>query len=121
MINFYWYPKCSTCKKAKKWLDDHEINYQTIDMIEHVPTKFQLITWMDESNLPIRRYFNTSGQLYRASGLKDKLDNMSKEECAEVLSQDGMMIRRPILAVDDSVTFGFKEEAYRNLLGIDED
>lgn len=120
MINFYWYPKCSTCKKAKKWLDDHGVHYEAIDMIQNVPSERQLLTWMHESQLPRRRYFNTSGQLYRASGLKDKLDDMTLEECAAELAKDGMMIRRPILAVDDAVTFGFKEETYRELLGIEE-
>lgn len=117
MINFYWYPKCSTCRKAKKWLDDHHVEYETIDMIQHVPNEKQLLTWMHESELPRRRFFNTSGKLYRESGLKDRLDTMTEEECAKVLSEDGMMIRRPILVVDDAVTFGFKESVYEDLLG----
>ena len=119
MIKFYWYPKCSTCKKAKKWLDDHEVTYETINMIEDVPTKEELLTWMEESGLSRRRFFNTSGQLYRASGLKDRLDDMTEEECAEELAKDGMMIRRPILVNNDKVTFGFKEASFADVLGLD--
>lgn len=119
MVVFYWYPKCSTCRKAKKFLDEHGITYKEVNMIEHVPTKYQMTTWMDESHYPVRRYFNTSGQLYRASDLKDRLDTMSREEVVEALISDGMMIRRPILAVEDAVVFGFKEDQYKGLLNLE--
>lgn len=118
MTTFYWYPKCSTCRKAKQWLDEHNVQYETVNMIEDVPSKEELLHWMTTSSLSRRRFFNTSGQLYRASGLKNQLDDMTDEQCAEELAKDGMMIRRPILVCDDHVTFGFKEDAFSEVLGL---
>ncbi|CAM4021457.1 arsenate reductase family protein [Catellicoccus marimammalium] len=119
MNTFYWYPKCSTCRKAKKFLDEHNVSYEAIDMITNTPDKATILAWLERKDYPIRRYFNTSGQKYRASGLKEKLDEMSLEECAEVLSQDGMLLRRPILVTENGVAFGFKEDQYKEMLNLD--
>lgn len=116
MIKFYWYPKCSTCKKAKKWLDDHQVDYEAIDMITNIPSKEQLTTWMNESDLSHRRFFNTSGKLYRESGLKDKLDDMTIDEMTTELAKNGMMIRRPILDNGHDVTLGFKEADFERIV-----
>lgn len=116
MIQFYWYPKCSTCRKAKKWLDDHNVDYVAIDMIENIPSKEKLKKWMEESNLPSRRFFNTSGKLYRESGLKDRIDEMTIDEMVSELSKDGMMIRRPILYNGHEVTLGFKEDSFQKIV-----
>ena len=99
-ILFNEYPKCSTCKKAKKWLDDHEIRYDDRHIVENNPSK-------DE-----RKFFNTSGRLYRELGLKDKLDSMSEDEQLEVLASDGMLIKRPLVVGDDFVLSGFREKEW---------
>lgn len=115
MMNFYWYPKCSTCKKAKAWLDQEGVEYQIIDMIETPPTKEQLMAWMDLTELPVRRFFNTSGARYREQGLKNIVNDFSHEEAADRLKVDGMLIKRPILEKNgQEVVLGFKEEAYES-------
>lgn len=116
MTTFYWYPKCTTCKKAKSWLDEHNITYDTIDMIETPPTKETLEQWMSSSDLPIRRFFNTSGMKYREMGLKDKVGNFSMSEAAALLATDGMLIKRPILLVNNTILLGFKESDYETNL-----
>lgn len=117
MINFYWYPNCSTCKKAKIWLDENKIDYQTLDMVASPPSAEQLSTWMETSDLPIRRFFNTSGARYREQNLKETVNSFSIEEAAGRLTKDGMLIKRPILEVGNSpVILGFKEEAYADSL-----
>ena len=116
MIQFYWYPKCSTCRKAKKWLDEHQVEYGTIDMIQNIPSAEQLKKWLEESSLPVRRFFNTSGKLYRESGLKERIDEMTTDELAAELAKNGMMIRRPILDNGHEVTLGFKEEAFQHIV-----
>lgn len=117
MTTFYWYPKCTTCKKAKKWLDDHKIAYTTIDMIENPPSEKQLLGWMNASDLPLRRFFNSSGMKYREQGLKDKVDAFTPEEAAKLLATDGMLIKRPIIVTDaGQAFFGFKEEIYEENL-----
>ena len=95
-ILFNEYPKCSTCKKAKKWLDDHEIRYDDRHIVENNPSKDELKEWLAKSNKPVRKFFNTSGRLYRELGLKDKLDSMSEDEQLEILTSDGMLIKRPL-------------------------
>lgn len=111
-ILFNEYPKCSTCKKAKKWLDDHEIRYDDRHIVENNPSKDELKEWLAKSNKPVRKFFNTSGRLYRELGLKDKLDLMSEDEQLEVLASDGMLIKRPLVVGDDFVLSGFREKEW---------
>lgn len=115
-LTFYWYPKCSTCKKAKAWLDENKIDYQIIDMVQTPPSKELLEKWMTASTLPVRRFFNTSGIKYREQGLKDLVDGFSISEAANRLSKDGMLIKRPILVKGNQVVLGFKEEYYQKFL-----
>ncbi|CAM4263418.1 arsenate reductase family protein [Listeria booriae] len=112
MITFYWYPKCSTCKKAKQWLDDNKVDYNQIDMIETPPTKEELQQWWKNSGLGIRRFFNTSGIKYRELGLKDKVDQMTEDEAFTLLATDGKLIKRPIVTNGEKVTLGFKESEF---------
>ncbi|MDO4442976.1 MAG: arsenate reductase family protein [Slackia sp.] len=112
-VLFIEYPKCTTCKKAKKWLDDHGVEYVDRHIVEENPTAAELAAWHDKSGLPVRRFFNTSGMKYRELGMKAKLDaGMSDEECFETLATDGMLVKRPIAVGDDFVLVGFKEEAW---------
>ena len=104
---FIWYPKCSTCQKAKKWLDDNNIEYTLRDIVLETPTEEELSIWIKESGLDIKKFFNTSGMKYRELGLKDKLDNMSFDEKIKLLSSDGMLIKRPLI-VGDIIIPGFK-------------
>ena len=104
---FIWYPKCSTCQKAKKWLDDNNIEYTLRDIVLETPTEEELSIWIKESGLDIKKFFNTSGMKYRELGLKDKLDNMSFEDKIKLLSSDGMLIKRPLI-VGDKIIPGFK-------------
>ena len=114
MYTFYWYPKCSTCKKAKAWLDTHQIAYQTVDMVQETPT---IETWLTNTDLPMRRLFNTSGMKYRELGLKSQIDGFSIEEARELLSTDGMLIKRPLLVKEDQVvTVGYNEKTYEGAL-----
>ncbi|MBC1780164.1 arsenate reductase family protein [Listeria booriae] len=112
MTTFYWYPKCSTCKKAKQWLDDNKVDYNQIDMIETPPTKEELQQWWKNSGLGIRRFFNTSGIKYRELGLKDKVDQMTEDEAFTLLATDGKLIKRPIVTNGEKVTLGFKESEF---------
>ncbi|MBC1912539.1 arsenate reductase family protein [Listeria booriae] len=112
MITFYWYPKCSTCKKAKQWLDDNKVDYNQIDMIETPPTKEELQQWWKNSGLGIRRFFNTSGIKYRELGLKDKVNQMTEDEAFTLLATDGKLIKRPIVTNGEKVTLGFKESEF---------
>ncbi|MGC6768933.1 arsenate reductase family protein [Enterococcus sp. LJL51] len=117
MYTFFWYPKCSTCKKAKAWLDASGVDYEIVDMIETPPTKEQLLGWMEESPLPVRRFFNTSGGHYREQGLKEIVNDFSNEEAAERLSKDGMLNKRPIFVKDGHfITNGFKESEYEGAI-----
>ncbi|MBC6310592.1 arsenate reductase family protein [Listeria sp. FSL L7-1582] len=112
MITFYWYPKCSTCKKAKQWLDENDVAYNQVDMIETPPKKEELQKWFKNSDLGIRRFFNTSGILYREMGLKDKVDQMTDNEAFTLLATDGKLIKRPIVTDGKKVTLGFKESEF---------
>lgn len=113
---FVNYPKCSTCRKAKKWLNDNGIEFEDRDIKLDNPTKEELRKWHEISGLDIKKFFNTSGMIYREMGLKDKLQDMSLEEKLELLASDGMLIKRPVLVTDDTVLVGFKEEQWKSLL-----
>lgn len=106
---FIEYPKCTTCKKAKKWLDDHNMTYTDRHIKEENPTAQELKEWHEKSGLPLKRFFNTSGNLYKEMKLKDKLPDMSEEEQYQLLATDGMLVKRPLLILDDTVLTGFKE------------
>ena len=113
---FVCYPRCSTCKKAQKWLDEKGIGYTFRDIKEENPSYDELKTWYKKSGLDIKRFFNTSGQLYKSMSLKDKLPAMSEEEKLRLLSTDGMLVKRPILIDGDTVLVGFKEREWANTL-----
>ena len=113
MITFYWYPKCSTCRNAKRWLEEHEIPFEAIDMVATPPQPEQLLAWIQSSEAPLTRFFNTSGMKYRELGLKDKMDELSVEEASELLASDGMLVKRPLLINKDQFLLnGFKEATY---------
>ena len=109
MLKFICYPKCTTCQKAKKWLDDKKIKYELIDIKLNNPTFDELTEWHKKSGLPLKKFFNTSGLLYRSLDLKNKLGDMSEEDMLKLLSTDGMLVKRPLLIGDDFVLVGFKE------------
>ncbi len=111
-LTIYQYPKCGTCRKALKWLDEKGIEYESIHIVEQPPTQEQLKSLIDKSGLDIKKFFNTSGMKYRELGLKDKLKDMSDDEKIELLASDGMLIKRPIATDGDKVTVGFKEETF---------
>lgn len=106
---FIQYPKCSTCQKARKWLDAHEIAYTERHMVEDHPAYNELKQWYEKSGLPLKRFFNTSGILYKEMKLKDKLPAMSEEEQLKLLATNGMLVKRPILVNDETVLVGFRE------------
>lgn len=116
-VLFVEYPKCSTCKKAKKWLDDHGVEYIDRHIVEDNPSADELAAWQRRSALPIRRFFNTSGMKYRELGVKAKLDaGMSDDEAFALLATDGMLVKRPIVVAEDAVLVGFKEGAWAEAL-----
>lgn len=110
------YPKCSTCKKAIKWLKEHQVEFTDRHIVEDNPSAEELKEWHKKSGLPLKRFFNTSGQIYRGQGIKDRLPSMSEEEQYELLSTNGMLVKRPIVVGDDFVLVGFKEKEYEELL-----
>ena len=112
MIKFICYPKCTTCQKAKKWLDDNNIEYEFRDIKHDNPTLDELKEWYKKSGLPLKRFFNTSGLLYKSLDLKNKLPTMSDDEMLNLLATDGMLVKRPLLIGDDFVLIGFKEDEY---------
>ena len=116
MIKFICYPKCTTCQKAKKWLDDNKIDYELRDIKENNPTLEELTTWYKMSGLPLKKFFNTSGLLYKSMELKDKLITMSEEEQLKLLATDGMLVKRPIVIDTDFVLVGFKESEWSEKL-----
>ena len=116
MIKFICYPKCSTCKKAEKWLADNNLSYTMRDIKENNPTYEELKLWHIKSNLPLKKFFNTSGLLYKSMELKDKLQQMNEDEQLKLLSTDGMLVKRPIVIADDTVLVGFKESEWSKLL-----
>ena len=113
---FVHYPKCSTCKKAMNWLDEHNIEFDQRHIVEDNPTIDELRLWHKMSDLPLRRFFNTSGMLYRDMGLKDKLPSMSEDEMYELLASNGMLVKRPLLVLDDTVLVGFKEKEWEAMV-----
>ena len=116
-VQFICYPKCSTCQKAKKFLIAHNIDFSERHIIEENPSKEELLVWMDMFSGEPKKFFNTSGMAYRELGLKDKVSAMSREEMADSLSQNGMLVKRPILLHDQGILIGFKEIDWeKNLL-----
>lgn len=109
---FVCYPKCSTCKKAEKWLEAKGIDFEKRDIKTENPSAVELKEWYQKSGLPLKRFFNTSGNLYKEMKLKDRLPEMSEEEQIELLSTDGMLVKRPILVDGDAVLVGFKEKGW---------
>ena len=109
MLQFICYPKCTTCQKAKKWLDDHKIEYAFRDIKLERPTFEELTEWYQKSGLPLKKFFNTSGLLYKSLNLKNKLPTMTDDEMLELLATDGMLVKRPLLICDGFVLVGFRE------------
>lgn len=114
---FVEYPKCTTCKRAKAWLDARDIAYDDRHIVENNPTADELRQWHAQSGLPLRRFFNTSGMLYRKLELKNKLPNMTEDEMYDLLASDGMLVKRPLVVLDDTVLVGFREKEWEALLG----
>ena len=109
MVKFICYPKCTTCQKAKKWLDDNKIEYEFRDIKLDNPTIDELTEWYEKSGLPLKKFFNTSGLLYKSLDLKNKLPAMSEDEMLKLLATNGMLVKRPLLIGDNFVLVGFKE------------
>lgn len=112
MFKFICYSKCTTCQKAKKWLDDNKIGYELRDIKENNPSLEELTAWHKKSGLPLKKFFNTSGLLYKSMELKDKLPTMSDEEQLKLLATDGMLVKRPIVVGKNFVLVGFKESEW---------
>lgn len=113
MVLFIEYPKCSTCKKAKKWLIDNNIEFTDRNIVEETPTKEELEKWIKESKKDIKKFFNTSGLKYKELNLKEKLTNMTDEEKIKLLSSDGMLIKRPLVITKNNILTGFREEEWK--------
>ena len=113
---FLQYPACSTCQKAKKWLTENNIEYTNRLIVENNPTVEELKAWIPLSGLPVKKFFNTSGLLYKSMGLKDKLPQMSEDEMLKLLATDGMLVKRPLLVSDEFVLVGFKETEWTEQL-----
>ena len=118
MLKFICYPKCTTCQKAKKWLDDNNIAYELRDIKNENPTLDELTEWYKKSGLPLKKFFNTSGLLYKSLNLKNKLPEMSETEMLALLATDGMLVKRPLLIGDNFVLVGFKESEFKRLCEI---
>lgn len=117
MLKFICYPKCTTCQKAKKWLDDNNVQYELRDIKLENPTAEELTAWYKLSGLPLKKFFNTSGLLYKSLELKNKLPQMTEDEMLTVLSSDGMLVKRPLLIGEDSVLVGFKDTVWAEKIG----
>lgn len=113
---FICYPKCSTCKKAQEWLDSHKIKYEIRHIVKDHPTYKELKEWVKISDLPVNKFFNTSGLVYKENHLKDKLLTMTDDEKLKLLSENGMLVKRPLLIGKNFVLVGFKEDKWNNLL-----
>lgn len=116
MLKFICYPKCTTCKKAQKWLDDNKIEYELRDIKTDNPTAEELGEWYKISGQPLKKFFNTSGLLYKSMELKTKLPEMTEDEMTALLATDGMLVKRPLLVGDDFVLIGFKETEWAKTL-----
>ena len=115
-VLFIEYPKCTTCKRAKKWLAENGIDFEDRDIKENNPSKEELKGWLDKSGLEIKKFFNTSGVLYREQGMKDKVKTLSEDELLDILASDGMMVKRPIVVTESSILVGFKEAEWEEKL-----
>ena len=116
MILFIQYPPCSTCQRAKKWLDGQGLDYTDRHIKEQNPSYEELKQWYVRSGLPLKKFFNTSGLLYKSMNLKDRLPTMTEEEQLRLLATDGMLVKRPILVTDRGIATGFREEIWQELL-----
>mgnify|MGYP005777963393 FL=1 len=114
---FIEYPKCSTCQKAKKWLDENNIEYVDRNIVTEIPTKDELKKWIPKSGLDVRKFFNTSGMKYRELNIKEKIKDMSEDEIYELLASDGMLIKRPLFISDTLILKGFKEKEWEQIKG----
>lgn len=114
---FLEYPTCSTCKKAKKWLDEHGVNYTDRNIKEENPTQDELREWYERSGLELKKFFNTSGMKYKELGLKDRLPDMTEEEKLALLATDGMLVKRPLVIAENFILVGFKEKEWEEKLG----
>ena len=112
---FLCYPRCTTCQKAKKWLDENKIEYTERHIVENNPTYEELKEWYEKSGLPLKKFFNTSGLLYKEMQLKDKIPTMSEEEQLKLLATNGMLVKRPLLVLENTVLVGFKEEQWNEI------
>ena len=113
---FLQYPPCSTCKKAKNWLDEHGIEYTARHIKEENPTYEELKEWYGRSGMPLKKFFNTSGLVYKSLGLKDKLPGMTEEEQLRLLASDGMLVKRPLVILEDKILAGFREKEWNDAL-----
>ncbi|WP_077532958.1 arsenate reductase family protein [Massiliimalia massiliensis] len=113
---FIEYPKCSTCQRAKQWLLDHQVPFEDRHIVEQNPTKEELTEWHQRSGLPLKRFFNTSGMLYKEMNLKEKLPAMTEEEQLALLGTNGMLVKRPLIIADDFILVGFKEKEWQSHL-----
>jgi len=114
-ILYLEYPKCSTCKKAKKWLETNNITFEQRDIVKQNPTKEELKLWHEKSGMPLKKFFNTSGLIYKELHLKDKLKDMTEEEQYALLATNGMLIKRPIIVAENIILTGFKEAEWEKL------
>lgn len=115
MLTVYSYPTCGTCRKAKKWLEEHELAYNDLHIVDTPPTKADLTRFYEQSGLPLKKFFNTSGRRYRELGMKEKMSGSSDEELLNWLASDGMLIKRPIVTDGIHVTVGFNESDYKRV------
>lgn len=116
MLKFICYPKCTTCQRAQKWLDSHGVSYELRDIKLDNPSLAELTEWYNKSGLPLRKFFNTSGLLYKSLDLKNKLPDMNEAEMLSLLSTDGMLVKRPIVVTEDVVLVGFKESDWEKAI-----
>lgn len=113
---FIQYPKCGTCRKAAKWLKDNNIDVTSRHIVEENPSAKELSVWIDQSGLPVQKFFNTSGQVYKQNNLKEVVKTAPREELIGLLAENGMLVKRPILVADDFVLVGFKEDEWKEKL-----
>ena len=111
------YPKCGTCQKAEKWLKTNGVEYTYRPIKEENPSKAELVEWLSKSGLPVNKFFNTSGLLYKEYNMKEKLKSLSEDELLDILASNGLIVKRPVLIAGDKVLVGFKEEAWKSLFG----
>lgn len=115
-VLFLEYPKCTTCRKAKNWMDEHQVSYEDRHIKDQNPSAEELKGWYEKSGLPLKKFFNTSGLLYKSMQLKDKLPDMSEEEQLALLATDGMLVKRPLVITEDGVLVGFKAAEWEEKL-----